>query len=754
MNRAVEDVVLAPFRDIVAHGEAAVKNAEISGDGEMLKAAQVLVKEGERALKRLEPICRKSHEEYGSSFVDSLMENGQISELTEELNDFLYDFEDFLEADSFDADKYSELYALSRKAAPRILHIITRMQLESPASQSITTSPVTENTSIFTDSPLPYPEGPEADGQIYDALRHVAKLDNAPTFLKLPYPEDEDVPHSLGPMMWSRTCQMPEQGANQTARRRETASGFEAQSEHSFSPTSTQIRVSFPPLPRRNSARNPDNHRSNCSGAQSESAAATARYPGAGGVSAAPPYLYTRGSLGSSTVVSSQTSASDYHRGRDSYNEIVSPVSAVEKDPASPEIPGQSLQVPPLFSRSEAKPSILPVGVEDEIIGHGPQAPIRTPPPIPEDCDITLDSSFYRFKGFCKGSMEIIQGGLGVRRIKKQGLSGGFKEVAKCKSCPFELEWAAVEKDLNNEASENFKSAGIGFRFRFLSKSHLAAKHVGDQVYGCLFCIQLGRTTHANDGTVFFSQKQLFNHLARHPRPLPHVPGVTVVEKPNIGLHENNYDLHLVNSPTQSHLAAIAGDLAALPAATAAQTYRPTPTSSAKRPRDGQEIVHFATGAKILGVVFPERYRGEWCLGWADHQYGAFPAETIKLDEPLKRDIMLQGSSCRRAITRWKFSAQEKPSDWLSFSKGEIITNIGWSHQEHWCWSGTNSKGKTGFFPQSHIEPGSVVEVTAGSGQSSIMSHEKKAGLFSRLSIRHRSSGLEGFGLSSRGSIY
>lgn len=76
MNRAVEDVVLAPFRDIVAHGEAAVKNAEISGDGEMLKAAQVLVKEGERALKRLEPVCRKSFEEYGSSFVDSLMENG------------------------------------------------------------------------------------------------------------------------------------------------------------------------------------------------------------------------------------------------------------------------------------------------------------------------------------------------------------------------------------------------------------------------------------------------------------------------------------------------------------------------------------------------------------------------------------------------------------------------------------------------------------------------------------------------------
>lgn len=32
-----------------------------------------------------------------------------------------------------------------------------------------------------------------------------------------------------------------------------------------------------------------------------------------------------------------------------------------------------------------------------------------------------------------------------------QGLSGVFKEVAKCNSCPFELEWTAVEKDINNE---------------------------------------------------------------------------------------------------------------------------------------------------------------------------------------------------------------------------------------------------------------------------------------------------------------
>lgn len=76
MNTVVDDLVLAPFRDIVAHGEAAINSAEDGGDGEMLRAAQLLLKEGERALKKIEPVCRKGYEEYGSNFVDALMENG------------------------------------------------------------------------------------------------------------------------------------------------------------------------------------------------------------------------------------------------------------------------------------------------------------------------------------------------------------------------------------------------------------------------------------------------------------------------------------------------------------------------------------------------------------------------------------------------------------------------------------------------------------------------------------------------------
>ncbi|KAI3402152.1 hypothetical protein diail_81 [Diaporthe ilicicola] len=612
MNESIGDLVLAPFKDIVAQGKTAINNAEGDGNDEMLRAAQVLVKEGERALKKIEPVCQKVYDEYGPNFVMALMDNGPISELTEGLNDILYDFEDYVEADRFDASRFSELYALSRKAAPRILHIITHMKHALPRYHDMVTSPVSETSSIYEESPLPlpYPEGPEADGQIQDAMRYASEPEEAPTeaFRLLAISDQEDPP----------------------------------------------------PL------------------------------------SVLDPWLHT------------------FHVSKEGLTGNGSHLMA------------NSVQ--------DVPDGLIPV--EEAIAEH--DSPVEMPPPVSADCSITLSSSFYQFRGFCQGSMEIIQGA--------QGLSGGFTEVAKCKSCPFELEWGAVERDINKEcvASENFKSAGIGFRLRFLSKSHVQAKHVGDQVYGCLFCIQLGRTTHYNDATVFFSQKQIFSHLARHTRPLPHVPGLTVVETADIGSHANNFDLHFLNPPLKSPLATIMRDLAALPTATAVQTYRSTPTSSIKRPTDGQEVANFAAGARLLGVVFPDR---------SDHQYAAFPIGTIKLDAPKKSDIRLQGSSNMRAVARWKFSPREKSGGWLSFNKGETITNIGWSHQEHWCWSGTNSKGKTGIFPQSHVEPGSLVEGTTRSGGPSVAGREKKTGLFSRISTRHRSSGSVGGGLSPQYSI-
>jgi len=69
------ELVLTPFKDVVEKGRVAANNA---GDSQpMLKAALALVKEGERALKRIEPLCKKHLDEYGSGFVDALKENGK-----------------------------------------------------------------------------------------------------------------------------------------------------------------------------------------------------------------------------------------------------------------------------------------------------------------------------------------------------------------------------------------------------------------------------------------------------------------------------------------------------------------------------------------------------------------------------------------------------------------------------------------------------------------------------------------------------
>lgn len=75
-----ERLVIAPFREIVEKSNVALQNAQ---DGEdetataMVKAAQNLLKEGERALKRIEPLCTKNYSEYGVNFIDAVKEHGK-----------------------------------------------------------------------------------------------------------------------------------------------------------------------------------------------------------------------------------------------------------------------------------------------------------------------------------------------------------------------------------------------------------------------------------------------------------------------------------------------------------------------------------------------------------------------------------------------------------------------------------------------------------------------------------------------------
>lgn len=82
MGVDAEVLILGPFRKVIETGKEAVANADgARGDDVelatiMLKAAQGVVKEGERALKRLKPLWDEQVDKYGEAFKNGLMKDG------------------------------------------------------------------------------------------------------------------------------------------------------------------------------------------------------------------------------------------------------------------------------------------------------------------------------------------------------------------------------------------------------------------------------------------------------------------------------------------------------------------------------------------------------------------------------------------------------------------------------------------------------------------------------------------------------
>jgi hypothetical protein len=65
----------------------------------------------------------------------TLVDFGNVDEIAAfrtELNELLWEFEDYIELDDFEPDKFAELQASSRKAAPKIYDILMRLKLEVP----------------------------------------------------------------------------------------------------------------------------------------------------------------------------------------------------------------------------------------------------------------------------------------------------------------------------------------------------------------------------------------------------------------------------------------------------------------------------------------------------------------------------------------------------------------------------------------------------------------------------------------------
>lgn len=136
MGVDAEELILNPFHEVVDRGKEAVTNAEGAAgeDAElsrlMAKAGVAVVKEGERALKRLQPLWDSQVERYGDAFKESLSQSAAIEEKRRRLEDLLYDFEDYAEPDAFEPERFTELQAATKSLAMDVIDVIKKLKLD------------------------------------------------------------------------------------------------------------------------------------------------------------------------------------------------------------------------------------------------------------------------------------------------------------------------------------------------------------------------------------------------------------------------------------------------------------------------------------------------------------------------------------------------------------------------------------------------------------------------------------------------
>ncbi|RBQ71441.1 hypothetical protein VDGD_21481 [Verticillium dahliae] len=163
---------------------------------------------------------------------------------------------------------------------------------------------------------------------------------------------------------------------------------------------------------------------------------------------------------------------------------------------------------------------------------------------------------------------------------------------------------------------------------------------------------------------------------------------------------------------------------------------------------DRTPAFELAEGARVVGIEFPAKYEGEWAMGWHDGEYKSVPVDVLRLEVPGRGQVRMGAASGVEAVAKWRFAPKGKDVDWLRFDKGEVITNITWSSEEHWCWSGKNNKGQWGLFPQIFVDSNTVREL----GQSERAGDRRgSAGMLARLAMRKGSLRPSSLAGSSRG---
>ncbi|KZL77971.1 SH3 domain-containing protein [Colletotrichum tofieldiae] len=601
----VEELIILPFREVVERGKEATTNAEEAQNEDpeqakqMMKFATMITKEGERALKRLQPLWDNQVEKHGDMFKEIIADNDEIAEKRRVLEELLYDFEDFIEVGTFDSSKFAEVQAATRSFALDVLDSIKRMKIETktPTTPVHAFPPLPPLPPLPTQSPkLSYQPGPAPPSR--NGSQSTANFSLFPAVARHP----------------QRTGTRSSHGSSDGVTLRRTSSiaksaGSDPRSSHVYLPSNQDTAMAANMTTgRERGERRPSSP--DVLGEETDKLRLiTSQEPSHPWTSdwveeqsSAPrPRRLVRGSIPENSAVtnhmpSDSTTIARFNRlglennstPQSSVFDTTSP-STTNRTSVYSDSPTQSSSGPsPKMPISEIRASSLaairfepaaaisfaPLGqFSDGLMLANEQAVSETSTqhlrPISthtkeEDCSIGPKSSFHQFKGFCEGALSFRRG----------GYWNGLKQTM------------AYELSLDKE---------------------------GD--------------FHEGDATVFQSADQLLKHLACHPQPLPEVPGVTVLygqmEKDHYQIED--YDIHFPSPPAPSPFPEI--DTSQFPVATALKSHVQRWGENLVGPDGNPDVLKFFIGAKIVGVEFPEKWGGKWCMGWHDGVRGPFPAK-------------------------------------------------------------------------------------------------------------------------------
>ncbi|PHH50590.1 hypothetical protein CFIMG_007377RA00001 [Ceratocystis fimbriata CBS 114723] len=799
----IADLILTPFRDIVEKGRIAVDVAG-SGHPEMAKAAQSLIKEGGRALKRIEPQCQRHADEFGTSFIDAVKASDEIAAFRTELNDLLWEFDDYTELDHFDASKYTELQQASRQAAPRIYDILMRMRIEPLANRPIsiyggssndngsmnafphlgisTTNDETDTNNSFV--PSPHPHNTATGHSHQRSTASVSQLDA----IGIHHQKPQGIalnPEAILQPQTSHFQQAPAMPLSQPSAPAPPEPPSENPWDISLKPGVGQapgVKVASPvpdtsplpalpsslvktcshPCPAVNQPRSDSTMSPTCSHPLTSTNPSETRNPGPEPSTILPksgqhPLATNPHSLGQaghshdpdfvaspvSTAYDGAASTDSASRATTASRVHVPPTTAPEGEPIQSDSQSQALPshhflpealtsqhlsasnsnhhspiaftyekhssntIPPTSNSGSSQAFLVSMSGASQVAFDDGPIPIETESPTQQSSSsaligpnskaynpvrITNDSSYHIFKGFCKGARAVLNGEEGITPVRKKTLTGS-RVVARC------IHYRG-----------NFTFGGMGFRPRLLQKSHVATRRNDEQFYACLICVDLEQTVEESDATIFFTQNDLLSHLSRHPQPFPDIDKLKIVQSPTVPENLiNNYDLHVKSPPANSLTVEKSEEISNMPTAICKETIKSI--YGMRTLNDHTPVFEMAEGARIVGIKFLERYEGEWCMGYHDNRYASFPFDVVRLEPPPAGQIQRKSTSTVQAVARWKFTPRIKgKNDWLTFNKGDLISNIAFVSPNHWCWSGTNSKGKWGFFLASHVDPTSIKE--------------------------------------------